>query len=84
MTDPKAPVAIWPDIPEPLMPYSPAVKAADWIFVSGQLASDFKTGIAPEAIPANPHLESEQALQSKFVMETVSYTHLTLPTSNGV
>ena len=74
MTDPKAPVAIWPDIPEPLMPYSPAVKAADWIFVSGQLASDFKTGIAPEAIPANPHLENEQALQSKFVMETLKRT----------
>lgn len=49
MTDPKAPKAIWPDVPEPLMPYSPAVKAADWIFVSGQLASDFKTGIAPSA-----------------------------------
>lgn len=74
MTDPKAPQAIWPDIPQPLMPYSPAVKAADWIFVSGQLASDFKTGIAPEAIPANGNLVDEQALQSRFVMETLKRT----------
>lgn len=74
MTDPKAPQAIWPDIPQPLMPYSPAVKAADWIFVSGQLASDFKTGIAAEAKPANPNLQDEQALQSRFVMETLKRT----------
>ena len=74
MTDPKAPQAIWPDIPQPLMPYSPAVKAADWIFVSGQLASDFKTGIDPAAIPVNPNLEDEQALQSRFVMETLKRT----------
>jgi enamine deaminase RidA (YjgF/YER057c/UK114 family) len=70
----KAPQAIWPDIPQPLMPYSPAVKAADWVFVSGQLASDFKTGIAPEAKPANPNLADEQGLQSKFVMETLQRT----------
>ena len=72
--DSKAPQAIWPDIPQPLMPYSPAVKAADWIFVSGQLASDFKTGIAAAAKSANPNLQSEQALQSRFVMETLKRT----------
>ena len=74
MTDPKAPEAIWPDIPQPMMPYSPAVKAGDWLFVSGQLASDFSTGIAAEATPANPNLEDEQALQSRFVMETLKRT----------
>lgn len=74
MIDSKAPQAIWPDIPQPLMPYSPAVKAADWIFVSGQLASDFSTGIAPEAIPANANLVDAQALQSRFVMETLKRT----------
>ncbi len=70
----KAPQAIWPDIPAPLMPYSPAVKAGGWVFVSGQLASDFKTGIAPEAKAANPNLADEQALQSRFVMETLKRT----------
>jgi enamine deaminase RidA (YjgF/YER057c/UK114 family) len=77
MTDPtsKAPQAIWPDtIPQPLMPYTPAVKAGGWVFVSGQLASDFKTGIAPEARPANANLVDTQALQSRYVMETLKRT----------
>lgn len=74
MTDAKAPQSIWPDIPQPLMPYSPAVKAADWVFVSGQLASDFKTGIAAEARAANPNLVDEQGLQSRFVMDTLRRT----------
>ena len=39
---------IWGDEPMPLMPYTPAVKAGDWVFMSGQLATDFKTGITPE------------------------------------
>ncbi len=68
------PQAIWPDIPAPLMPYSPAVKAGGWVFVSGQLASDFKTGIAAEAKSANPYLGDDQALQSRFVMETLKRT----------
>ena len=74
MNDSRAPQAIWPDIPQPLMPYSPAVKAANWVFVSGQLASDFRTGIAPGARPPNPNLTDEQALQSRFVMETLQRT----------
>jgi enamine deaminase RidA (YjgF/YER057c/UK114 family) len=74
MTDNKAPRTIWPDIPRPLMPYSPAVKASDWVFVSGQLASDFETGIATEAKAPNGFLGDEQALQSRFVMETLKRT----------
>lgn len=70
----KNPQSIWPDIPEPLMPYSPAVKAGGWVFVSGQLASDFKTGIAPEARAVNANIENELSLQSKFVMNTLSRT----------
>jgi enamine deaminase RidA (YjgF/YER057c/UK114 family) len=73
-TDPKAPQSIWPDIPEPLMPYSPAVKAGGWVFIAGQLASDFKTGIAAEARAANANLQDTQALQSRFVMQTLQRT----------
>lgn len=62
MSDPKALQAIWPDIPQSLMPYSPAVKAADRVFVSGQLATDSTTGVAPEVLPDNPNLQSGQAL----------------------
>ena len=50
----KAPVAIWPEgPPRPLAPYTPAIKAGGWLFVSGQLASDFKNGLAPEAYLRN-------------------------------
>ncbi len=70
----QAPKAIWPDIPKPLMPYSPAVKAGGWLFVSGQLASDFETGIAPAARADNANIQDELSLQSKFVMSTLAAT----------
>lgn len=68
--DEKAPVAIWPEgTPKPRMPYSPAVKAGGWLFLSGQLASDFKDGgLAPEATPKNPNLENELELQSRYIL----------------
>ena len=38
--------AIWPsDVPQPLLPYSPAIKAGGWVFISGQIATDFKTSV---------------------------------------
>jgi enamine deaminase RidA (YjgF/YER057c/UK114 family) len=65
----KAPEAFWADGgPRPLMPYSPAIKAGGWLFVSGQLASDFKTGLAPEAVPVNPNLGDSLELQSRYVL----------------
>ena len=42
--------AIWGDEPKPLMPYSPAIKAGGWVFFAGQLASDFKDGLAPRQV----------------------------------
>lgn len=36
-------------VPKPPLHYSTAIKADDWIFVSGQLASDFNSPIAPAA-----------------------------------
>ena len=47
--------AIWPGdgVPKPLMPYSPVITAGGWVFTAGQLATDFDTGLAPEATP-NP------------------------------
>ena len=69
-------VAIWGGEPKPLMPYSPAIKAGGWVFVAGQLASDFVTGMAPECggDGRNPygfdHLES----QARFVLENLEKT----------
>ena len=68
---------VWPgNIPNPLMKYAPAVKAGNWVFVAGQLASDFKTGVAPEAIvPAGlPNNHDGLELQSKFIMKNIEKT----------
>ena len=69
----KAPVAIWPDgPPRPLAPYTPAIKAAGWLFISGQLASDFKGGLAPEAASANPNLGNALELQSRYTLANLA------------
>ena len=71
--DSKAPVAVWADgSPKPLMPYTPAIKAAGWLFVSGQLASDYKQAIAPEARSANPNLANDLELQSRYLLKNLS------------
>ena len=70
------PVAIWPEgTPKPLMPYSPAVKAGGWLFVSGHLASDYKPGgLAPEATPTNPNLQNKLELESRYVLANMERT----------
>ena len=37
------------DIPQPLAGYSPALRVGDWVFLAGQVATDWKSGIAPQA-----------------------------------
>jgi enamine deaminase RidA (YjgF/YER057c/UK114 family) len=70
-----APQAIWPGIdagvPKPLMPYSPAVKAAGWVFIAGQLASDFKTGLDPSIKNTNYNLKEQLAAESEFVLQNL-------------
>jgi 2-iminobutanoate/2-iminopropanoate deaminase len=34
-----------PDVPLPKGPYTPAVRAGDFVYVSGQVPRDFKTGV---------------------------------------
>ncbi len=71
----KAPQAVWPDgTPKPLMPYSPAIKAGGWLFVSGHLASDYVEDVAPEAAPPNPNLESKLELQSRYLLRNIQKT----------
>jgi len=68
--------AIWPGaIPKPLAPYSLAIKAGGWLFVAGQLASDFETGLAPECIQANPNASDPLRLQSDFVLKNLAALH---------
>src|ERR1700691_2225797 len=74
-SDSKAPMAIWPGgTPRPLAPYSPAIKAAGWLFVAGQLASDFKNGLAPEAMSSNPNLCDSLELQSRYTLKNLADT----------
>lgn len=70
--------SIWPGleagVPKPLMPYSPAIRAGNWVFIAGQIASDFKTGLAPEVRQANSNIEGELTLQSRFVLRNLANT----------
>ncbi len=61
-------------VPRPLGPYSQAVVAAPFVFLAGVLASDFRTGVAPEARvdPALPHFGSPIKAQTTFVLDTIS------------
>lgn len=72
------PIAIWPGledgVPKPVMPYSPAIKVGDWVFVAGQLASDFKTGLPKEVIPKSKNGTSGLELQSDFVFRNMAQT----------
>ena len=73
--DPKAPVAVWPEgTPKPLMPYSPAVKAGGWVFISGHLASDYQSGLAPEVVPANPNLSDKLERESRYLLANIAAT----------
>ncbi len=74
LADGLAPTPIWPGgVETPMMPYTPALKAAGWLFIAGQLASDFETGIAPQAISNGSDAE-RLALQTRFVMANVAKT----------
>jgi reactive intermediate/imine deaminase len=62
--------------PRPLANYSEAMVAGPWIFAAGQLASDFKTGVPPEARkhPSFPFYGSDIKLQTRFVLENLKRT----------
>jgi enamine deaminase RidA (YjgF/YER057c/UK114 family) len=59
------------------MPYSPAIKAGPWVFLAGQLASDF----GPEGLaaacrdhPDTPYRRVSQRVQSAYVLENIRQT----------
>jgi enamine deaminase RidA (YjgF/YER057c/UK114 family) len=74
-TDSMAPVAIIPgNVPSPKMAYSPAVKAGGWVFVAGQLATDFKNGLDPQVIPQNKHLDSQLGREAHYIFKNLAAT----------
>jgi enamine deaminase RidA (YjgF/YER057c/UK114 family) len=62
--------------PRALANYSEAMLAGPWIFAAGQLASDFKNGVAPEARrhPNFPFYGSDIKLQTRFVLDNLKRT----------
>jgi enamine deaminase RidA (YjgF/YER057c/UK114 family) len=59
--------------PRPKANYSQAVVAGDLVFLAGQLASDFETGVAPEARvdPAFRFYGSEIESQTEYVVDVI-------------
>ncbi len=61
-------------VPGPGGPEAQAVKAGPLVFLSGQLASDYRTGVAPEArLPEGlPYQRSAIVVQSEYVLRNVA------------
>jgi enamine deaminase RidA (YjgF/YER057c/UK114 family) len=72
---PRANVSV-PGIPQPLANYTPAARVGHLVFAAGQLASDFKTGVAPEARidPAFPFYGSAIKKQTRYILENLAQT----------
>jgi enamine deaminase RidA (YjgF/YER057c/UK114 family) len=79
---PRIDVAV-PDIPQPLANYTPAVRAGHLVFAAGQLASDFKHGVAPEARidQAFPFYGSAIKKQTRYILENLARTFRAAGTS---
>lgn len=62
--------------PRPLANYSEAFKVGPWVFAAGQLPTDFKTGVPPEARRRDgfPYYGSDIKLQTRYVLENLKKT----------
>ncbi len=62
--------------PQPLANYSEAFRIGDLVFAAGQLASDFKTGVPPQArkSPGFPYYGSDIELQTEFILQNLKRT----------
>src|SRR3972149_5404832 len=69
MRERKREAIVCPDLPAPVMG-SHAVKAGDLVFLGGQIASDYRSGVVPEAntarAAANPIVAAK--LQSGYIL----------------
>src|SRR5438270_136056 len=62
--------------PQPLANYSEAVRIGNLVFAAGQLASDFTTGVPPQARrhPSFPYYHSDIERQTQYVLENLKQT----------
>jgi enamine deaminase RidA (YjgF/YER057c/UK114 family) len=72
-----------PNIPMPLANYAPAVRAGGLVFAAGALATDFKTGVAPEARihPAFPYYGSAIKRETRYILDNLVKTFQAAGTS---
>jgi reactive intermediate/imine deaminase len=72
-----------PDIPKPIAHYTPAVRVGDIVFAAGQIASDYTTGVPPEARvdPAFPYYGSDIKRQTRYILENLARTFKAAGTS---
>lgn len=62
--------------PTPLAHYCQGVVVGDHVYVAGQIASDYRTGVAPEARvePAFPYYGSDIQRQTRYILENLRKT----------
>ena len=76
--DPKGPykkeVIKFKSTSNPISPESVAVKAGPYLFISGQMATDYKNGLAPNARPNPnfPYHQNQARLEAKYILENIS------------
>jgi enamine deaminase RidA (YjgF/YER057c/UK114 family) len=72
-----------PDIPKPIANYAPAVRMGNLVFAAGAPATDFKTGIPPEARtdPAFPFYGSDIKRQTRYILDNLVRTFRAAGTS---
>ena len=68
--------AVRSDIPQPLANYTEAFRVGDLVFAAGQLPTDFKTGVPPEARtdPAFPYYGSDIKKRTRYVLDNLAKT----------
>ncbi|MFM9885622.1 MAG: RidA family protein [Burkholderiales bacterium] len=68
--------AIKSNAPQPLAVYTEAFVCGHLVYAAGQLASDFKAGVAPEArkAPGFPYYGSDIKRQTRFILENCKKT----------
>lgn len=61
------------EVPRPVVPYAQAIKAGPFVFVAGVMATDFASGVAPEArVPEGlPWFSSPIKRQTAWTLETI-------------
>ena len=70
------PVVVKSSAPTPLANYTEAFRVGDMVFAGGHIASDYKTGVPPEARvdPNFPYYGSNIKKQTRYILENLKKT----------